>query len=86
MLESTRKIIESTRKNLEAMDLSEVNIDKRAYAATNIINSLKASTALMIEVAIAEKKVFAEVEENATKMRGSGTKTIGDEGLNNLFN
>lgn len=86
MLESNRKILEKTRKTLEDFELVTVDAEKRATVAASIFKSIEQSTDLMVKIADAEKKIYAEVEEHSAKMRGKGTKSIGDEGLDNLFN
>lgn len=64
--------------------LDEVEINDKNLAA--LTKSISERTALSLEISKAEREIYKDVEEHSAKMRGKGTKTIGDDGLAHLFN
>ena len=63
--------------------LDEVEINDKNLAA--LTKSISERTALSLEINKAEREIYKDVEEHSSKMRGKGTKTIGDDGLSHLF-
>jgi hypothetical protein len=81
---TSSKMIDNNRKRLAKID---VYLDNTELTDDNVAKYTKALSdvnKLSIEISLAEKQVFKDVEEQTTKVRGKTELTIGDRGLNNL--
>jgi hypothetical protein len=63
---------------LEDLNVTEDNMGK-------ILDAIKKKNELAVSIADAEKEIYKEVEEHSIRMRGNKNKTIGDDGLDKLF-
>lgn len=86
ILEGNRLAVASIREVIETPieDLELSALDKLAYA-DKLSTTLSRVNKLAEEIAKAEKEIYKEVDEHSAKMRGQYKRSIGDQGLENIF-
>jgi hypothetical protein len=77
-LASNMKLLKAIRAYLDDVVVDDDNISKVVKAVSDV-------NKLAVDIAAAEKAVHAEVEEKLNNARGNARLTIGDEGLEKLF-
>jgi len=78
-LEKNRKALEKVDDYLDSVVVTDDN-------ATKIVKIIADRSELAVSISKAEKEIYKDVEEHSAKMRGKGGSTIGDQGIENLFN
>lgn len=78
-LASNRKMLAKVDSYMDGLEVNEDNMDK-------ILKTISLKSDLAVKIAKDEKEIYKDVEEYSAKMRGSKTKTIGDDGLKGLYN
>ena len=82
LLEDTRIAVDKLRKLLREIDLTEVDDKgKPIYTLNSITTTIKQIPALVKDLNDAEKALNSEMKD-AGRARGSGEKTIFDDGIN----
>lgn len=82
LLEDTRVAVDKLRKLLREMDLKEVDDKgKPIYTLNSITTTIKQIPALVKDLNEAERALNSEMKD-AGRARGSGEKTIFDDGIN----
>lgn len=77
-LKGNRKALSKIDEFLDDLPVTEDNMGK-------ILDAVKKKNELAVSIAEAEKQIYKEVEEYSARIRGNKSKTIGDDGLNSLF-
>lgn len=87
ILDGNRVAIKSIRTIIEK-PIDDLDLDDEAKLAyvEKLAKTVTLANKLAEDIAKAEKEIYKDVEEHATKMRGKGVKTVGDDGLKGLFN
>lgn len=86
ILDGNRIAIKSIRAVIET-PIGELELspeEKLAYVE-KLAKTVTLANKLAEDIAKAEKEIYKDVEEHSSKMRGKGVKTVGDDGLKNLF-
>ncbi len=83
---TSAQTLNNNRKTLKKVDEYLDNVSINDDNITKVIKAISDKNDLAVAIAKAEKEIYKDVEEFSSKMRGKGRKTIGDTGLDSLFN
>jgi len=84
VITSSSKLIDGNRRRMDKLNtfLDELVLDDDNMA--KFTKAISDSNKLAVELSIAEKEIFKDIEEQSAKVRGKTQLTIGDLGLSNV--